>query len=214
MQLFINFKSFAVSCATNSAAISMGIYAVPVVKSRINLAGDNNRQRLFIFLRTVFGYLLVYLSITALKLISLGDSITILLSAPIYTSIFARIFLKERLTLVNVLFVLMSLAGVVLVARPPFLFGSNEAYDVKKLIGAAQSMVAALSFSVSCIVMRKLKGTNPTVSQRDSNALQIFRFYFKFFYSFFSQLAGRVLVRCKLLLVHYHRFAVSKIDYQ
>lgn len=151
------------------AAVSMVMYTIPVVRNRINILGQNNRERAGILLRTIFGYILVYLSITSLKFISVGDATAIFLSAPVYTSVLARIFLKERFTPLNAVLVLLSVVGVVLVARPPILFGSEDKYGPDKIFGAVQSVLAALSFACCCIVMRKLKGTDPTVSKLIAN---------------------------------------------
>ena len=71
-------------------------------------------------------------------------------------------------------------------------------------------MVAALSFAVSCIVMRKLQGTNPTVGRFEFvHCLQMYKLMIDFF--LFPTKAGRILVRYRLQPVHDCDFAFSKV---
>lgn len=46
-------------------------------------------------------------------------------SNPVFTSILAWIFLKERCTIWDCVFTVFALVGVVLIARPPFIFGKH-----------------------------------------------------------------------------------------
>jgi drug/metabolite transporter (DMT)-like permease len=156
----------------------MLVYIYPAFRSKAHIFGNSNRERFGVFLRTVLGFVLVYLSITSLKYISVGDATAIFLSAPVFTSLLARLFLNERFTPLNAALTLLSVVGVVLVARPPILFGSEEMYGPNKIFGAVQSFFAAISFAFCCIVMRKLKGTDPTVSQDwlDTFRLALVRF--------------------------------------
>lgn len=48
-----------------------------------------------------------------------------LLSNPVFTSLLAWIFLKERCTILDCVFTVFTLTGVILIARPPFIFGDH-----------------------------------------------------------------------------------------
>lgn len=48
-----------------------------------------------------------------------------LLSNPVFTSLLAWIFLKERCTILDCVFTVFTLTGVILIARPPFIFGEH-----------------------------------------------------------------------------------------
>lgn len=56
---------------------------------------------------------------------SLSSIVHSLLSNPVFTAILAWIFLKERCTFWDCVFTVFALTGVVLIARPPFLFGDG-----------------------------------------------------------------------------------------
>ncbi len=47
------------------------------------------------------------------------------LSNPVFTSLLAWVFLKEKCTIWDCVFTVFTLTGVILIARPPFLFGDH-----------------------------------------------------------------------------------------
>lgn len=59
------------------------------------------------------------------RLIPLADASTIVFSSPVWTSIFAAVFLKEPCGLVQTLTIVIALIGVLLISKPSFLFGSE-----------------------------------------------------------------------------------------
>lgn len=46
-------------------------------------------------------------------------------SNPVFTSLLAWIFLKERCTIWDCVFTVFTITGVILIARPPFIFGQH-----------------------------------------------------------------------------------------
>ena len=59
----------------------------------------------------------------------IGDMTMIAASGTFFTCIFARIFLKEPIKKLNLLNIVFVLGGIMLIARPPFIFGGeNELY--------------------------------------------------------------------------------------
>ena len=61
----------------------------------------------------------------AYQLTSLADATVISFSCPVFTSIIACIFLKEKYSPWDALFTAFTITGVILIVRPPFLFGSE-----------------------------------------------------------------------------------------
>ena len=57
-----------------------------------------------------------------LKIFILGDAMTIIYTAPIFTMVFSLIFLRIRQGIWKIFFALILMIGVILVIRPPFLF--------------------------------------------------------------------------------------------
>ena len=58
------------------------------------------------------------------------DTTLITATSPIFTVFFARIFIKESILPVDLLNVIFIFLGMVLIVKPPFIFGENEfVYD-------------------------------------------------------------------------------------
>ncbi|OCT71763.1 solute carrier family 35 member G1 [Xenopus laevis] len=117
-------------------------------------------QRIFLFLRGFLGSTAMILLYYAVQCMPLADATVITFSSPAFTCIFACIFLKERCTIWDIVFMLFTITGVILIARPPFLFGSlDESLDydyadhMKGTIAAVSSAVGA---SLTLVVLRKM----------------------------------------------------------
>ncbi|XP_019494629.1 PREDICTED: solute carrier family 35 member G1 [Hipposideros armiger] len=117
-------------------------------------------QRIFLFLRGALGSTAMILLYYAFQTTSLADATVISFSCPVFTSIFAWIFLKEKYTLWDALFTTFTITGVVLIVRPPFLFGSNttgmtESYS-DHLKGTFASIGHALFAALTIVILRKM----------------------------------------------------------
>ena len=62
----------------------------------------------------------------AVKHMPIGDMTMIAASSTFFACIYARIFLKEPINKLNLLNIGFVLCGVMLIAKPPFIFGGNE----------------------------------------------------------------------------------------
>lgn len=96
----------------------------------------------------------------AFRVMPLADATVITFSSPVFTSLFAWLFLKEKYSLWDLFFTLFTITGVVLIARPPFLFGSKDTgiegsytNHLKGTIAAVTSAVAAAS---TIVILRKM----------------------------------------------------------
>ncbi|XP_066211268.1 solute carrier family 35 member G1 [Saccopteryx leptura] len=117
-------------------------------------------QRIFLFLRGVLGSSAMMLLYYAFQTTSLADATVISFSCPVFTSIFAWIFLKEKYGLWDALFTACALVGVVLIVRPPFLFGSSavvmqESYS-EHLKGTFASVGYAVLAAFTLVILRKM----------------------------------------------------------
>jgi len=93
-----------------------------------------------------------YYAVTSLPL---ADAAVIQYTNPIFTAILAALFLRERLRRIDVLGAIASLAGVVLVARPSFLFGGASLDPLA--VGVA--LCGAILSAVAYVIIRGLRGT-------------------------------------------------------
>lgn len=131
------------------------------MRSKHPLLGRTKEERNLLILRGSLGFISFTLSYWAMSYIPLADNITILMTAPIYTSLCARIFLKEPFGLKELIFIIITLIGVVMIAQPEFLFRLTEmeAHELDRLIGIAMAVVGAIITAVATIIVRKLKNT-------------------------------------------------------
>lgn len=117
-------------------------------------------QRIFLILRGVLGSVAMILLYYAFQTTSLADATVISFSCPVFTSIFACIFLKEKYGLWDALFTAFTIIGVIFIVRPPFLFGSNasrmsESYS-DHLKGTFASVGHAVFAALTLVILRKM----------------------------------------------------------
>ncbi|KAF6111476.1 solute carrier family 35 member G1 [Phyllostomus discolor] len=117
-------------------------------------------QRIFLVLRGVVGSIAMILLYYAYQTTSLADATVISFSCPVFTSIFACILLKEKYSLWDVLFTSFTIIGVILIVRPPFLFGPNPEVMDKSysdhLKGTFAAAGHAMFAALSIVILRKM----------------------------------------------------------
>lgn len=128
-------------------------------------------RRLMLLLRSFVGTCGLMLSFYAFRHMPLADASVIVFSVPVFVSIFARIFLKEPCGIFNVITVCLTLIGVVLITRPPLLFGrtvaslmdENIKFERADLWGAVAAFTSTLFGANAYILLRALKGLHFSV---------------------------------------------------
>ncbi|KAG9484816.1 hypothetical protein GDO78_008107 [Eleutherodactylus coqui] len=117
-------------------------------------------QRIFLFLRGFLGSTAMILLYYALQSMPLADATVITFSSPAFTCIFACIFLKEKCTVWDIVFILFTITGVILIARPPFLFGADDDGSEKDysdhMKGTIAAVGTAVGASLTIVVLRKM----------------------------------------------------------
>lgn len=121
----------------------------------INPFGQQKHRRLLI-LRGVLGFIGLCCFYYALTHLPLGEVTVIQYTNPMLTAFVASIWLKERLGKAEVLGVLGSLVGVVLIARPSFLFGGAASEFAPLALAAACAGALVSSFAYTTV--RALSG--------------------------------------------------------
>lgn len=138
-------------------------------------------QRIILILRCFVGTSGLMLSFYAFRHMPLADASVIIFSTPVFVSIFARLFLKEPCGLFNVLTVLLTLIGVVLITRPAAIFGNSIPSLVDEQITdrhyGGVGPVAALSSTLfganAYVLLRALKGLHFSVIMTNFGAFAI-----------------------------------------
>lgn len=121
-------------------------------------------RRLMLILRSFFGTTGLMMSFYAFRYMPLGDASVIVFSVPVFVAIFAYIFLKEPCGLFNVVTIVLTLIGVVLITRPTFVFGetlptlaaNGEKYHYGAW-GAVAAFGATLFGANAYVLLRALK---------------------------------------------------------
>ncbi len=115
------------------------------------------RRKGLLLLRGLAGFLALLCMFYALPRLPLADATVLHFTNPVFTGLLAAIVLGESLSRRDVGGTLLSLVGVVLVARPSFLFGAST--DSLPLVPVAATLAGALLSAVAYTTVRKLAAT-------------------------------------------------------
>jgi len=91
----------------------------------VKILGPRDR-RPWLLLRGAFGFAGFTCYSYAMSHMTLADATSIYFTAPLYTGILGYIFLKERLSKWDIACTLVSVCGVMMIVRPPFIFGADS----------------------------------------------------------------------------------------
>ena len=93
-------------------------------------------------------------------MIPLSDASTIHFASPVFVTIFAYFLLKEPFTKLQIITGAITLTGVVIIAKPEFLFGAeSEIIHEMRFEGTLLAVLASMTAAFSMISLRKLKST-------------------------------------------------------
>ena len=122
-------------------------------------------KRIMLVLRSVFGCTSLLLQFYAFQHMPLADASVIVFSAPVFVAVFARLFLREPCGAFQACLILLTLMGVLLITRPPFLFGSlTDTYDDREWKGALAAFCGTIVASNVYVILRVLKDVHFCVS--------------------------------------------------
>lgn len=125
-------------------------------------------KRIMLLLRSFTGTAALMLSFYAFRHMPLADASVVVFSVPVFTAIFARLFLKEPCGLFNVFSVIVTLIGVILITRPPVLFSDTvdslgDSKQHTEIWGAVAAFSAMLFGANAYVLLRALKGIHFSV---------------------------------------------------
>uniref|UniRef100_A0A1B6E1D0 EamA domain-containing protein n=1 Tax=Clastoptera arizonana TaxID=38151 RepID=A0A1B6E1D0_9HEMI len=137
-------------------------------------------KRLMLFLRSIVGTTGLMLSFYAFRYMPLADASVVVFSVPVFVAIFARLFLKEPCGMFSVITVTLTLIGVVLITRPPFIFGSSvpslasdQTNTPSNLWAAIAAFSATLFGANAYVLLRALKGLHFSVIMTNFGAFAL-----------------------------------------
>lgn len=118
-------------------------------------------QRLMLLFRSFTGAVSVSLIFYAVRQMPLADASVIIFSVPVVVAIFARIFLKEPCGLFHYFTLFLTMLGVLLITRPPFLFEqSTKEYN---FMGPLAALLSTIFGAIVYILLRTLKNLHFSV---------------------------------------------------
>jgi drug/metabolite transporter (DMT)-like permease len=132
------------------AVVSLALSYVMLKRARVPIWGSNRR---LLLLRGVLGFGALASFYYGIVHLSLAEATMIQYTSPVFTALFAAWWLRERLSAREAVCVAASLGGVVMIARPTFLFGGSSVLDPTAvgialfgavLSGAAYTVVRSL----------------------------------------------------------------------
>ncbi|XP_076615282.1 solute carrier family 35 member G1 isoform X2 [Chaetodon auriga] len=127
--------------------------------SRTGFLGPRDK-RIYLVLRGFIGSNAMILLFYAVQQMPLADATVIMFSNPVFTSLLAWIFLKERCTIWDCVFTVFTLTGVILIARPPFIFGKRlhgiEGDYTNHIKGTIAAFAGAIGAACTFVVLRKI----------------------------------------------------------
>ena len=136
------------------ALVSLVITFFLVRRKGLSLWGTNRR---FLALRGLFGFLGLICFFYAVTQLPLADVTVIHFTNPVFTALLAALFLGEGMTRRDLGAALLCLAGVVMVARPSFLFGGHQSLP---MFAVAMALAGAVFSSMAYVTVRKLGETD------------------------------------------------------
>lgn len=135
------------------ASVGLVFYRIPISVTR--------KQFPWLLMRVSFGTVGMCLCFYSYQNIPVGDTSAILFTSPIFTGVFAWIILGEKFTLMDAALSVFALVGILLIARPSFIFGDLRAassQDGNALFGVIAAVVGAIFIAIVFVLIRKLGG--------------------------------------------------------
>eukprot|EP01113_Clastostelium_recurvatum_P049389 TRINITY_DN9140_c0_g1_i3.p1 TRINITY_DN9140_c0_g1~~TRINITY_DN9140_c0_g1_i3.p1 ORF type:complete len:267 (-),score=28.37 TRINITY_DN9140_c0_g1_i3:72-872(-) len=136
---------------------------------RIPLFGPPEHRKLLVT-RGCFGFIGLSCTYYSLTVLPLSDATVLSFLSPVFTGILARILLKERFGLPDILCTILSLMGVVFIARPEFIFGGHSTSNdeviepLKRMVAVAISILGAVAAGFAYVTVRTIgSGVHPLV---------------------------------------------------
>ena len=109
----------------------------------------------------------MYPSLFSLKHMPMADVNMISAGSPIWVVIFARIFLKERLLVFDIINIFITLLGIVFIIKPPFIFGYDPSFVLDHdyyVAGVVVFLGSVILQSNVYILLRMLKDVHFSVT--------------------------------------------------
>jgi len=137
------------------SVVMLAVSWVMVRRVGVSMWGE---RRSLLVLRALAGFGALFCFFYAVAHLPLADVTVIHFTNPVFTAIIAAVALGESMGRREVAGLVLSLSGVILIARPEFLFGAAHAALDPVAVGAA--LASSMMSSVAYVTIRKLRETD------------------------------------------------------
>lgn len=135
-------------------SVGMLLPAIPILIYK-NQNPFPKGQRLVLLVRSFAGATSLSLIFYAVRHMPLADASVIIFSVPVVVVVFARIFLKEQCGLFHYCTLFLTMIGVLMITRPPILFGhSTKKYN---FLGPLAALLSTIFGAIVYILLKVLK---------------------------------------------------------
>ncbi len=148
---------WTIVAGTRAAIGAMVAYGV----GRARMAPLVVKNRRGIWLRSIFGTAALLCTFYALgsPALGLGDTTTLVNLSPVFIALLSPFFLDERAGKRVAIALPLSVAGVVLILQPSFVFGGGAPRTPAMLVTAGIALLAAMFSANAMILLRKISPT-------------------------------------------------------
>ena len=117
---------------TGEAVMTTAFYALCFFAVIVNFYGTILRAfpfKKFVFMRCTLGGMGFLAKVWSFQNLPFGDATALIFTTPFFAGIIARFYLKEKYTIGHIIATVFGLAGIVLIAKPTFLFPTDTPSD-------------------------------------------------------------------------------------
>ena len=112
------------------------------------------RDNLWFWGRVILGGIASSVKIPVFRMMDIGDATAIFFTTPIWVGILARIILKEKFTVIDLFGSILGLIGIILIAKPGFLFTHVSSSRNTSLLWASLDLGLAIIGGLSYVCVR------------------------------------------------------------
>ncbi len=154
MSLFVKLVGEGISSQEVVFLRSLVTLGFTFVALRVQHVSPFGVKKQWLVARGLVGYAALSCFFFALQRLPIADATVLQFTYPAFTGVLAAITLKESMGRSEVAGMGVSLAGLILVTRPGFLFGSGGAPDT---LAASLAVLGAVGTAVAYVIVRKLR---------------------------------------------------------
>jgi drug/metabolite transporter (DMT)-like permease len=165
--------------------VSLSMAYIMIKKSKVSFFGKKKNQK-YLLSRSLLGLLGVILSFYALNYLVLSDASMLNKISPFFVTLFAAVFLKERLNKIQIPILIIVFTGALLIIKPQFNFS---------VLPALSGFISAMCAGGAYTLIRFL---------RDREKASTIVFYFSFV---------SVVVMFPLMILNYQRPTLIQLMY-